>query len=649
MNISMKEKLNNIIDIINSHEEWSKNVKLRYAYIELGKLVHKNVEFFYSLYDKLGDLNLDLDDFEAVLNNPEFTDNVMCRDSANMLKYIFDNTGISSEILQNCQVEKYINLNNKSIRHLLEVEDNELLLEVLPADACYINGDKILINGEYCSIYSKTIDGKTKRVAKIPKTRIFALPHYFIAAEGDNEKKYFMTLNPDLAGIQLQFSTIKFASSVAYMLDGKQVYCGEKRDASLMSEEEIRDIDAYLGYLNTEFDGELLYHNEIIDKYLKKAFLRDEHYLDLLARDEENVFYSLMINLLNDDKNDIKCLNFNLANKTHDDWMIIKKVICLETINKITVDNRLDLDEDFVKLLFANLNEGNFDKCLDSFNSKLEEFPTLTKEEGIFSFQSIFANIKAFFNVIDKFQSRDFKNQKELNSLKIKFNNYLKKISLYFVGRKYIPYGKLHVGKNSVIPSSEYVAHRLILSFNQIFDIGTKTPFNEMHIGEQTGIIEKILEIVFANLKVNTKCPDYDRNISAVKNRIITCSMLDPSTKEYKILFFIKNDRTDIPMNHITDDDDYGIAIVYDLKNNLLYGGRQRFKSRDDLYYCPMDDTLRLLDNPDYMDELIYSNPYDIGVLPIIVDNIVTSSKLTIQTEEVGENINDIDDTRKVL
>lgn len=644
----MKEKLNNIIEVINSHEEWSKNVKLRYAYIELGKIVHKNVEFFYSLYDKLSYMNLDLDDFEAISHNPEFTDNVMCRDSANMLKYIFDNTGISSEILQNYQVEKYINLNNKGIRHLLEVND-ELMLEVLPSDSNYIKNNEILINGKYQPIFSLVVDGKEKKVAKVPETRIFELPHYFIMAEGDNAKKYFMTLNPDLASIQSQFSTIKFGTSIAYMLDGKPVYCGEKQDASLMDEEELRNIDEYLGYLNSEFDGKLLYHNEFIDKYLKKAFLRDEHYLDLLARDEENVFYGLIINLLNDDKSDTECLSFNLANKTHADWSLIKKVICYETINKITIDNELELDSDFVRLLFNKLEEEEYSVCLDLFNKKLEEFPNRIIEEGLFSYQSIFSNIKVFFDIIDKFQNRDFKDQNELKSLKNKFNNILKKISLYFVDRKYIPYGKLHVGKNDAIPSSEYIAHRLILSFNQIFDIGTKTPFNEMHIGEQSGIIEKILEIVFANLKANTKRPDYDRNISAVKNRIISCSMLDPNTKEYKFLFFIKNDKYDEPMNHITNDDDYGIAIVYDLKNNLLYGGRQRFKSRDDLYYCPSDDTLKLLDNPDYMDKLIYANPFDIGVLPIIVNNIVTSSKLTIQTEEIDDIANNNEESRKML
>ena len=543
--------------------------------------------------------------------------------------------------------EKYINLNNKGIRHLLDV-NNELMLEVLSTDSHYIKDGKILINGSYQPIFPFSVDGKEKMVAKIPETRIFELPHYFIMAEGDNNKNYFMTLNPDLASIQSQFSTIKFGTSIAYMLDGKPVYCGEKQDVSLMNEEEVRDIDAYLGYLNSEFDGKLLYHNEFIDQYLRKEFLRDEHYLDLLARDPENVFYSLMINLLNDDKNDTECLNFNLANKTNTDWSLIKKVICFETVNKITIDNKLELDPKFVRMLLRRLEEENYAECLDLFSKRLEVFPDRIIEDGLFSYQSVFSNIKVLFNVIDQLHARDFKDQKDLKFLKNKFNNCLKKISLYFVDRQYIPYEKLHIGKKDVVPSSEYIAHRLILSFNQIFDIGTKTPFNDMHIGEQTGIIEKILDVVFANLKANTNRPDYDRNVSAVKNRIISCSMLDPNTKEYKFLFFIKNE-SDNPMNHITDSDDYGIAIVYDLKNNLLYGGRQRFKSRDDLYYCPSDDTLKLLDNPDYMDKLIYSNPFDIGVLPIIINNIVTSSKLTIQTEEIADRASETDEFRKLL
>lgn len=285
---------------------------------------------------------------------------------------------------------------------------------------------------------------------------------------------------------------------------------------------------------------------------------------------------------------------------------------------------------------------------MDLFSAKLEEFPNRVIEDGLFSYNSIFANIKGLFGVIEKFQTLDINSKEELKSLNRRFNNYLKKISLYFVDRKYIPYGKFHIDRKEDIPTSEYIAHRLILSFNQIFDIGRVTPFNELHIGEQTGIIEMMLDIVFANLKVNTKHTDYDRNISAVKNRIISCSMLDPVTKDYNFIFFIKNDKYEEPMNHITDNDDYGIAIVYDLKKNLLYGGRQRFESRDDLYYCPTDDTLKLVENSDFIDNLIYKNPFDIGVLPIIVNNIITSSKLTIQSEELGENTQE-DEFKKVL
>ena len=49
----MEEELKRIISEINLHTKWSKNAKIRYAYIELGKLVSKDAMFFYTIQNNL--------------------------------------------------------------------------------------------------------------------------------------------------------------------------------------------------------------------------------------------------------------------------------------------------------------------------------------------------------------------------------------------------------------------------------------------------------------------------------------------------------------------------------------------------------------------------------------------------------------------
>ena len=50
--MTIENQLNIIINDINS-SNFSLNEKIRYAYIELGKLVHKDVLFFYTIGNKL--------------------------------------------------------------------------------------------------------------------------------------------------------------------------------------------------------------------------------------------------------------------------------------------------------------------------------------------------------------------------------------------------------------------------------------------------------------------------------------------------------------------------------------------------------------------------------------------------------------------
>ena len=90
----MQEELNRIIDEINSHSNWSKNVKIRYAYIELGKLVSKDAMFFYTIQNNLlskdkEDIRYPKEEIERIINSQDLFDyKVVCKNAADMLIYI---------------------------------------------------------------------------------------------------------------------------------------------------------------------------------------------------------------------------------------------------------------------------------------------------------------------------------------------------------------------------------------------------------------------------------------------------------------------------------------------------------------------------------------------------------------------------------
>ena len=100
MRNNMKNKLDQIIQEINDHPEWNKNTKIRYAYIELGKLVHKDYMFFYTIQNNLltqekQKIEYNFETVERIMNTPNLFDySVICRNTAEMLKYILTNCAL---------------------------------------------------------------------------------------------------------------------------------------------------------------------------------------------------------------------------------------------------------------------------------------------------------------------------------------------------------------------------------------------------------------------------------------------------------------------------------------------------------------------------------------------------------------------------
>ncbi len=79
--------------------------QIRYVYLETGKYLQKNTDFFFSLKNKLGEDNYSNEMLKKLYNDDKTTDidgwnKVVCRGTAIVLKRIFDELGIESKIVK---------------------------------------------------------------------------------------------------------------------------------------------------------------------------------------------------------------------------------------------------------------------------------------------------------------------------------------------------------------------------------------------------------------------------------------------------------------------------------------------------------------------------------------------------------------------
>lgn len=103
------------------------------------------------------------------------------------------------------------------------------------------------------------------------------------------------------------------------------------------------------------------------------------------------------------------------------------------------------------------------------------------------------------FNEIDEFAEKEEKTPEEVADFSQKIMYNIDTVLL------------LYIDKESLLDdksSNKYITNKIIYSFTRIFDIGTKSKFNEMNLAEQLVIIKEMLEIIFRDLEVDKKSKD---------------------------------------------------------------------------------------------------------------------------------------------
>ena len=553
----MTEELNRIIEVVNS-SNWNQNKKIRYIYIEIGKLIYKDVMFFYTIQNRLltnkkNTLQYSISKIDEIMNTDDLFDyKVVCKTSADMLGYVFRNCNINYEIKRTTSA------------------------------ATYYQGEKNV-----------------------------TIQHYFVAVQGDHGKMYALTLNPDLPNIQIGRMTVHFGNNIPYIKetikkdeDGNEIierhpqYEGKEIEFTEIDREELKQIDEELGYLNDSiFGGEEIkqHYTDLYFEIIKKAFYQDKFYQYEISRDTD--FYYDLCQLCNGDKTFEEIYNdkgkkkinkselylgFDPLEKTEKEWDDIKLFILFNIILRL-YSELPDIDPDqILKENFILFKENNYEDIFNMYKDKL--FQTGIDHTDLNKMKSlnplhIMKTMKYLFREIDDFVKKENKTHQDIVTIK---ENFLQKINAILL---------LFVDKESVydnLTSNQYITDKTIYSFTKIFDIGNKTEFNKMHLAEQLVIIKEVLELIFKDLDVDRTSQGYDEQKSAIKNRTLTTVIFEKRSKKPYYLLCAKT----IPK--FEEDKISYRPILYDLSENKLITAKTMLDIWNN-YYIIKDDDVRLM------------------------------------------------------
>lgn len=530
----MQQELNRIIDYINSRTDWGKLEKMRFAYIELGKLVHKDVFFFYTIQNNLlngkEDFQYDINTIDEMINSTNrFDYKVICKNSADMLKYIFDHVGIECELRKTIKTDTYKN------------DDKEVIIN-----------------------------------------------HYFIVGTGENNKKYIMTLNPDIYNIKISKKTSHFGTKIPYKVyetitneKGEkekvltQVYEGEEIDGTPLSVDELKALDEKIGYNFINYNGRLVYTDELLDA-LEKSYkyntklLNDGEYFNMVSCDTP--FYYDMCNLLNGKKSLEEILgsdkvptkeeiddsyidyeNLSLDEKTLSD---LKLFILFEVIMEIYNRYKIGLDEYILDDYKDKLEDKDYVNMLEAFRKNFSDknYTNLGPYNPIMEFKKTILMMKTIDNIIEKGNKIDRK--QDIKDL----SNALKNVLLIFVPEMYLPSTEERL-------NSSYITNKIIKSFEKIFDIGHIGEFNKLELAEQIDLIKEILLRVFTDPKLNIpdpNVPGYKTEKSPLFNRVYSTVLFNKETNDPYYLMIVRNPSLQMDVN------EGSVPIVFDLKRNTL-------------------------------------------------------------------------------
>lgn len=529
---SIEELVNEVTSNVN--DEWPTIVKIRYVYLSLGKHLKKYTEFFWAMFNKPETESISLKDLREIYEDDKTKKRddwnaVICRSSALILKMCYDKLGIESRLVK--------------ANSCVEVSDT----------------DKSELKDDSFFVY-----------------------HWFLAVK-DGEHTYFMNLTADLPYIQNGFKTRHFSSNIPYYRKDKsgnivQTYEGDAINHSLLSEDEIREIDSYLGYLNSYYkygptgnpikEYTLQYNDTsfaIIRKYLRK----NEWYYSII--EEESLIYNALIEFVGTDGRKINFNEDSLSSISNDDFNIWIRKLCNVISTKILRMTGFKLDfnlkdpiddydgwlNDISSMIEQNFASRYLDLPIDSrkilTNSSGDPFQVwyrkakkVLSDKPLDEFYNPIALLSKVNSIVSLIKERKFE--------KNNFSFLLHKIMFHFIDPDRIFNDDKYV-------SNKYIALKFKTMFSKILNCNeSPTSFNKLGYSEQVTIISELISDIFQELNYNN-CyfEKYDKQYSPVLNRIQYYPLKSREDGSYFILF-----------NIIGKEKDSEYFFLYDLKKNEL-------------------------------------------------------------------------------
>ncbi len=478
---------------------WPTNYKIRRVYTALGQELTKNIDFFFSLENKLEEKNMTLEDIQKV-NDGEILEEykVTCHSAAIILKNIYDDLNIKSTLMETLKSADYtINDTKVTVPHwIIVVEDDDPNI-----------------------LYEESI------IADLPLIRQGMMP------------KHFIITSPET------FSLNK--GNVVY--SGNQI--AEQR-------KKLEQIDIATGYITTSYaatfnsDFQLAYNDEALN-LLRKATQANNLYINLLAND--TFFYKRATHFQGENGKTINLFDTKLGEISDKDWQHLISTVCLFVQNKII---QLVNSKEIEECSFSKLGYEEWLKtiCLDlTFRFPVKNKYNLISHsielEKDFTFKKWYRLMKN--NLFEENEVLDL--LAKLNTIVTLCNqeNIAKSPNagrtlyniLYSIARKFIDTKQLpnNLNEMAFVPN-DYIGNKFFKLFPYIFECNNgPTEFNEMGYFEQVTIIRQVLDILFNELTLNNcqSIPGYQDSYSPVENRIHILPVLNKETNEYSIVFNI--------------------------------------------------------------------------------------------------------------
>ena len=487
---------------------WDKDTTARYIYISLGKIISKNTKFFYSVEKKYDeDYRLNASQMKEI-NEKDSSFQVTCQVSAKMLVNMLNRVGIDAKLMKTVNAAPY---------------------------------------------------------QQTPDSPSYDVYHYFVLYTGEEDKKYFLTLNADLVNIKFGFATEHFATNVSYYaIDPKtetyrldkngqkiQYYEGEQILNSTMSLKKLKEIDKQIGYLTLFGKDTYDYVPNLSNIHRKNV---DQKHIDTLILNDNENFYQGLEELFK------KFNKERINNLSENEIIELELYILTRTISLIERKLNTHLDNETKTKIINFLLQKDF----TSISLELKAFINKTSKEnqvdvnGKELYGNAFAISSSMINLLKSIELLiTSNNEKTLMENSARYRNSLRNLLKFYIDQRKLRQNQLDYEHQEF--SNEFLYKKLKILFMHDFECdetiktGYIPPFSTYGTLEQQNFIKEYIRKIFQNELSGTD--NFNKRI------LFSSIALDDSLENYSFLIGVYNE---------TNLEEHTYFFTYNPKTNTL-------------------------------------------------------------------------------